>query len=1072
MNQQEALNSFVLAELDTLTSKDLSLAKFKEVERRYFSKSEYRLKVRRPSTRDTIEALFSLLIKRGIQSESLANYVNDLPVFLLAGDRLRDDLLNRLDSRPGTAIDTEDLDLIRNIGYFEAAKQIAAQKVLAAKEGELQTIDKEIELKKAEYNSLPSILDSKEPEEPHFDPKVEDVKPWWERFYLKSDPFPRKDGLSDIREEMYEQVLVKTKPFEETLSSLARNNNFLFNTAFLLVGDYGYGKTTFIDYLSYYLVNHDVRPIRITCGRPFTDSSGFLNAFYLRLRNELREEVETLHARVDRKLDDLDLEEQIVALAKALCGDRYRGIVVFLDDYHKHRSHFTPIYEFLGLLQILKDLLTRAHIPVGFIVAGTGEWLSELRANGQLNGFLDNTPIEMPDITPELVVEVFNQRLKAFCYDQTPRSIQVDFVRRLFKENEGGKTGFRDFLTRIISELTSNNLAIINTPINISDATLKGIKESLASDHALHSCFNKLIYNSKFKAFTHEQVRKCLELLISVLLHDGVTEEDRLFADNTFHFLRLKDVGLIQKAKRRDGLSGTRWVGHHRLLKAVSIIEKQFQLHPSDYIMKLFGGHSAETHDVVIADQLPGELLEAFNYLTKDAKLSKSSTDNLMLAWQTIDAVWTATIGGSGSRTNSASGTSTGPDDLLARAERGLEALSSAFFEIDRSSVHLSSVTDATLEQRWQLHWLSDEAITEFFRRVDICRTKRSNVEIGLAIKQFRDVVALLFERLSAIVSDMTSEKFGGLVVKSAQYTPEELDIIEEFRLNYFSPKGPNHYGYVRRIVDHLELRFRAFLYITMGQLFGENEMLKQFDQATRDYAYKNIGSGSGHSSFLNPFDGFTRSQFRQAFGEGAVFRKLVVNQLAWPWRESDWQKFFELFVIENIAVAHQQIQRFDTIKRGEYASFTTWSGELMSYINAFSRSFIENNVYVCGVNGLATDIESCVFRFSLKRPDKSEIGRGFVYGEDYSIFRIKDSVARNLSKVKLDKIFGAISDQILSSKDGGIVEDLMDIEYIVNKYSESYFDVVNAMAFSHHVSKKLKISPWFGSSVRLCLTG
>src|SRR3989338_10642115 len=102
------------------------------------------------------------------------------------------------------------------------------------------------------------------------------------------------------------------------------------------------------------------------------------------------------------ELREMALEDQVIELAFKI-SVRKKGIIVFVDDYHKHRECFPQIFEFLGTLQILKNKLTRKNINIGFIVSGIPSWKDELLHNSHLLGFLNNTPIEMPEITAEHV---------------------------------------------------------------------------------------------------------------------------------------------------------------------------------------------------------------------------------------------------------------------------------------------------------------------------------------------------------------------------------------------------------------------------------------------------------------------------------------------------------------------------------------------------------------------------------------------------------------------------------------------------------------------------------------------
>jgi hypothetical protein len=146
----------------------------------------------------------------------------------------------------------------------------------------------------------------------------------------------------------------------------------------------------------------------------------------------------------------------------------------------------------------------------------------------------------------------------------------------MFKEVEG-KQGYRPYLNRIISELSNNNLAIIDAPIEIPVERLALVKEELERDGALKSSLNKLVFESKFKRYTHEQVLRCLELLIHTSLQNTVSEDDRLFIENKYHFMRLRDVSLIQKA-RSSKSHGTAWTTHSRLRLAAETIKTRYGL--------------------------------------------------------------------------------------------------------------------------------------------------------------------------------------------------------------------------------------------------------------------------------------------------------------------------------------------------------------------------------------------------------------------------------------------------------------------------------------------------------------
>jgi hypothetical protein len=446
----------------------------------------------------------------------------------------------------------------------------------------------------------------------------------------------------------------------------------------------------------------------------------------------------------------------------------------------------------------LKDDLTRAGLNVGFIVSGIRLWREELLHNGQMSGFLDNIPIEMPDITPELVCDVFNQRIKAFCYDRSPRRIKVDFVKRMFKEIEG-QTGFRDYLTRIVSELSNNNLSIVDTPIEINETILSKIKSELESDTSLRSSLNELAFRSKFKRYTQEQIAKCFELLIQISIQDGIGEDDRLFIDNKYYFQRLRDVGLIQKSKvnatshlkekKQTSINSKqlRWVLRSNLQKAVDNIFTYQGFGVNDYLLKLYGWGDKERQVSALETKVPTEFLEIQQFFAKsDLNLTQSVADKIALAFRLIEPVLLADAL-----------TKQSPE-LIEKGFSAFSQLSQAFFEVDLSNLYFSKAGINLLEQQWKLHYIDDENLLELFVRVADYNSEKTISKFNSALKQLIDVFMSVANRLMLIIDDIRfkrSAQGGGLMSRNVNHTPEELRIFEEINKSFHSLSGAEHFN-------------------------------------------------------------------------------------------------------------------------------------------------------------------------------------------------------------------------------------------------------------------------------------
>ena len=84
-------------------------------------------------------------------------------------------------------------------------------------------------------------------------------------------------------------------------------------------------------------------------------------------------------AKIFTVLADKNVNDEKILEACRKLTTKKSGLLIFLDDYHKHNSHQNALFDFLALLQITKEELACAKIPVGFIVAGIPQWVDEIK---------------------------------------------------------------------------------------------------------------------------------------------------------------------------------------------------------------------------------------------------------------------------------------------------------------------------------------------------------------------------------------------------------------------------------------------------------------------------------------------------------------------------------------------------------------------------------------------------------------------------------------------------------------------------------------------------------------------
>src|SRR5262249_51245956 len=154
----------------------------------------------------------------------------------------------------------------------------------------------------------------------------------------------------------------------------------------------------------------------------------------------------------------------------------------------------------------------------------------------------------------------------------------TDFVRNLVRDL-GGEQGIRGCINRIVEELSNNNLAIVDVPVEVPEQVLIAIKKKLEGSPEVKAALNRLLYRSRFRRYSNEQIAKCLEVLVNVFVQNGIAELDRQFAENAFYFQVLKDAGLIQKQKAKKGRR-FRWNLSQPFANIVRLIAKQHRLNP------------------------------------------------------------------------------------------------------------------------------------------------------------------------------------------------------------------------------------------------------------------------------------------------------------------------------------------------------------------------------------------------------------------------------------------------------------------------------------------------------------
>jgi hypothetical protein len=1064
MNEDEALSKFVTDNLNFFLSEDVILKTLKTKTNDYFYK-KHKNKYGTPSKKQIAKALVSLLLKKTISPEKIEEFILTLPIFQLSGNNQKEYISLLSTSDHMSVLSAQEIERINKVGAYKAIKQTTHEGLNELKNKKIQDIEHEISLKQQQLDALPSVLDHVDPIPQELDLKIDKITPWWERFYLSSDPFPTKAGLSQLDTKLYESVVVKTQPFVETLNNLQSNPNYLFNTGVLLSGGFGFGKTTFLDYLNYYLIQQNIITIKISQTKAYPDSNSYVDHFLNRLIYELKQ---ILGNKVkNHDFEGLDPDLHIQKLCDVALAEK-PGMVIMLDDYHKHnKANPSIIFDFIGQLQITKDSLETQGLKVGFIVSGLPEWREKLKTDLSLSGFLDKPPIEMPQLTPKIICDAFNQRIHAFSFSSTPNLIKHNFIEALFTKEDCASGGYRYYLTAIQDELNRNNMAILNTPIEISEKDLTRIKSEIEKYQSLKISFNKLTITDRTKGFTSEIIIKHLTILVSVYMHGGITEDSLIFLDNKQFLKTLAGHNLIQKLRLKNESAEFKWVVSENLQKAAAKIKSKYDKEINDYLLKIFSPKKIQSD---IYSKEPEAISKIQPYITffngSDINISKSSKQNLDDAFRVFQTVSLSKSFDSGEATIYIK--------PIGQIKNAIEFLSNAFFDIDQSNPFFNLSKIKTTRNKWQQHWVDYDAIDELFDHLEKFDCDSSRLEYEHVSLRFSDVFIYLADLLMAITTNLCLKKdpfsFYHNVI---HHTKQELDLFTSAKENYYSAEPEAHFIYVSRFSSYLEERLRLFLYSAGGLIFGDLKYKDYIPKQIRLYGFKNI-ENKNYSAILNFFNGLTRSQYREFFCADNEYNNLVVKFLGLHWHRDDFKSFFDYYAEIDVSTRHDRKDKFSITDRDKYINYVSKGAEFLSAINNFMSQFITNYGYVIRGHPEASEVDDHVLRFSTKLRDQGvKSFKNFPAVDKSRIFE-ENKETNNLF---FEPIYGHMVAQEIISKIKNSFDhkfsnvemftvDLLDPEFIASHYSVYYSQFISSLLFLSRVRKEIEVIPWFESSV------
>jgi len=592
-DEESKINSVIKENLtNLLTKKSLSKNEIKRIKERI----RQRLKDPKFSikTSKLAEQLIIYLINTNIiqSQDDLDKFINKsgflqkfcvIKDFLNYGDKILTDrevdpdLLEMVDLKSiGTAHeDLKKFQLLQDIIDEETNKKVEAERQKLEKYK--TCIDEGFE--RSEEEILLEIEDMRE------FPYLERDLEWFKELGLKSDPFPSREGLEYINQNLYDVIVTQTPIYKKYLRILKSDTKVLLNRSIIIYGEWGCGKTTFFEYFGYKCLQKNFFPIQI-----LLNAEGSLQKLKDAFRNELFRKMADYITQVssnDPRAYLLKRDDDEINLLFNMIMNQYNkiGFFIFLDGLHKSQDNQNIPLRFLNELQNILGIFKRRDIKISIFIAGSNNWKQNISYSTIFSGSIYQDE-KIPGINENHAYDMLIKRLTAFSDKSGENFLDYKDIQRLFntiRRSRATEIPFRILIQEFLSRgFVSDNT--IKFDLRLERDTLQAISEILEEDKNTYKLLQDLAEKCK------KDIAKFIKIQ-NVISHiyekRKIIGEDKFLLQNKAIFQLLLKKGIIKKFEDKKSKSIGFWIEknlHEIFLK----IEKRVKFSPRYYLDKIF----------------------------------------------------------------------------------------------------------------------------------------------------------------------------------------------------------------------------------------------------------------------------------------------------------------------------------------------------------------------------------------------------------------------------------------------------------------------------------------------------
>lgn len=613
MEKEEALNVFLKNNIAFLTSHGATSKDVKKLRQAFQTDMELRSSAY--FTNRNVAEIIVREVTRLKREESPDTIFDMVKSVMFIDKELTEQIIKTIISKNigqhGSILTKEDFSKFGSKTYledlekkFEDRAMLKVQEEISDEKNKLSTLiaeaerEKELlEIYKSELDELPFVIEFKEE-----DLIVESKKgigevAWWKKLALLGNPFPPEfKGLIGIPEEIYDDVVVRTNFVNSYVAKIENNPEELLGVSIIITGQYGSGKTTILDLVSYKCGERGILPCKIKL-MPSPDAGAIINELLRQIGKELGQITANLSGFDKRaeygNIDSLSKLTPVIDDFKKYDGE---GLIIFIDGLHKGTQYFSQTVEFLQQLQTIHEYIVEAGVPCGFLIAGSIFWEKEISGLASIGGSISDIE-RIPALSEYDAVESVVRRIQSFSpKGKSAPTINKDSVKiayRTLDERTEDSITFRSFMKHIRDRLKIGNYDEVGIGVSSHFEMIDTIRKFVEA-----SIIGKQFVEIEKEIKTYPNLRIVLcEVLPKIYQLMGVEENDSLFRSYTKVFNLLKNHGLIVKRKSpRKGYFV--WTISSNLARVLGEIQDTYAVSPDEALSSIF-----ESRDKVITEE-------------------------------------------------------------------------------------------------------------------------------------------------------------------------------------------------------------------------------------------------------------------------------------------------------------------------------------------------------------------------------------------------------------------------------------------------------------------------------------